>query len=355
MADNAYVKPAAGRGDYVQPVPAWRVTLAGQDLTEVMRPRLIELSLRERRGEEADQLEITLHDVDRALALPPPEAIITVAMGWTKGTGVTVGLVDKGSFRVDEISWDGPPDALKITARAADLTAGLRTRRDRSWNDRTIGQIIGTIAGEHGLTARVHASLAGIAIPSIQQSARSDIQFVRDLGRRYDAVATVKNAFLLFMPIGLAASAGGTPLPSLALTRTACERYSWSRRKREEHQGAEAQWNDRAGARRQRVRVGQGDNPRRLRRTYASEAEARAAAEAAARRDARQAAQMNLALAFGEASIGVEQPIALTGFKAEIDAAPWQVAEVSHTIGANGFRTELSLDLGAQEEDQASG
>lgn len=345
MADNVLVVPPAGRADYVQPVPAWRVTLAGEDLTEVMRPRLIELSLSERRGEEADQLEITLHDVDRALALPPPEAVITVALGWARGTGVTPGLVDKGSFRVDEISWEGPPDALKITARAADLTAGLRTRRDRSWNGRTLGQIVEAVAGEHGLTPRVHADLAELQVQSTQQSARSDIQFIRDLGRRYDAVATVKNGNLLFMPIGTAASVSGRPLTALTLTRAMCERYAWSRRKREDHGGAEARWSDRAGARRRTVRAGTSDNPRRLRRTYASEAEARAAAEAAAQRDARQAAEVSISLAFGNAAIGVEQPIGLTGFKSEIDSAGWQVAEVHHTMGARGFRSEVKLDL----------
>ena len=50
--------------------------------------------------------------------------------------------------------------------------------------------------------------------------------------------------------------------------------------------GAEAQWHDQGAARRRTVKVG-GDNRRKLKRVYASEAEAKQAAQAAAGRAAR--------------------------------------------------------------------
>lgn len=341
----ASAPPAAGNA-YVQPRAAWRVSLAGQDLTETLRPRLISLTLTEKRGEEADQLEIMLHDADGAMTLPAPDAVLSVAIGWERGTGVTVGLVDKGQYRVDEISWEGPPDVIRITARAADLTSGLRTRRTASWVAQTLGRIISTIAGRHGLTARVHASLASVQVAAQQQEAKSDIAFVRDLGRRYDAVATVKDGNLLFMPIGTAATVGGTALPAVTISRTMVSRYRWARKKRDEHDGAQASWHDQGRARRRTVTAGGTSNPRRLRRTYANEADARAAAEAARRRDQRNQAEVSLSLGHGDASAAVERPVTLSGFKGEIDAARWQIAEVRHDIGPRGFVTDLSLDLG---------
>lgn len=335
-AGNAYVQPKAG----------WRVMLAGQDLTEAMQPRLISLTLTEKRGEEADQLEIMLHDADGAMTLPSPDAVLSVAIGWARGSGVTVGLIDKGQYRVDEISWEGPPDVIRITARAADLTSGLRTRRTASWVAQTLGSIISTIAGRHGLTARVHTSLASVAVAAQQQESKSDLVFIRDLGRRYDAVATVKDGNLLFMPIGTAATVGGTALPDLAISRQLVSRYGWTRKKRDEHDGAEASWHDQGQARRETVSTG-GSNPRRLRRTYATEADARAAAEAAQRRDQRNRAEMGLTLGHGDASVAIERPVTLSGFKSEIDASRWQVAEVRHDIGPRGFVTDLRLDLGA--------
>ena len=47
--------------------PAWRVLVDGRDLTERFRPRLLELTLTEARGKEADQLDLKIHDHDGAL------------------------------------------------------------------------------------------------------------------------------------------------------------------------------------------------------------------------------------------------------------------------------------------------
>lgn len=332
---------------YVQPMAAWRVELDGRDLTEALRPRLVSLSLTEKRGEAADKLELLLHDSDGAMALPNAGATLTVALGWARGTGVTNGLVAKGRFKVDEVTWEGPPDTIRISASAADMASPLTTRRDASHVAQTLGAIVTTIARRHGLTPRVHASLAGIHIAAQHQEATSDIAFIRRLGHRYDAVATIKDGKLILMPIGTATTTGGRALPSRTISKGQCSRYSYTRKKRDEHDGAEASWHDQRGARRHRVTVGTGTRRRRLRRTYATEADARAAATAAHRRDQRAKAEMSLSLAYGEAGIAVESPVRVTGFKAAANDARWQVSEVKHSLDAKGFSTELTLDLGA--------
>lgn len=337
------------RDDWIMPVPAWRVTLDGQDLTAAMKPLLIELSLTEKRGEEADSLNIRLGDEDGRLALPPPDATLAVAFGWEKGSGVAAGLVDKGGFRVDELSWSGPPDGVAITARAADLTADLRKRRDESWVAQTLSAIVAKIAQRQGLTPRVHALLANIEVPAMRQHAKSDIAFISALGRRYDAVATVKAGTLILAPTGVGTTAGGTTIPGVRIERAMCSSYEWTRKKRDEHDGVEAQWHDQQSATRKLVKVGGTGNARRLKRTYASESDAKAAAEGAKRRDARSAAEFSLTLAYGDATLMPERPVSLSGFKGEIDAAKWQIAEVTHRIDSSGgFVTELKLDLGAE-------
>lgn len=337
----------ASRDDWIMPVAAWQVSLDGQDLTEAMRPRLVEMTLTEKRGDEADSLDIRLHDHDGELALPPPEATLSVALGWAKGTGVTAGLVDKGRYRVDELAWDGPPDMLSITARSADLTAGLRNRRDFAWVDMALSDVIAKIAQRNGLTPKTHQLLSSVRVPAGQQNGKSDIAYIRELGRRYDAVATVKDGTLIFSPIGVGSTAGGVAIPGLTIEKTMCSAYGYARKKRDEHDGVEAQWQDQRGAKRQMVKVGGADNPRRLKRVYANESDARAAAEAAKRRDVRSAADYRLTLSYGDASLMPERPVTLSGFKTEIDAAKWQIAEVTHRIGPGGFITELLLDLGA--------
>ena len=43
------------------PIPAFRVALNGRDLTARIAPRLLDLTLTEQRGDEADQLDIRIH------------------------------------------------------------------------------------------------------------------------------------------------------------------------------------------------------------------------------------------------------------------------------------------------------
>jgi phage protein D len=345
MSDDLTAIEPASRDPFIMPIPDWQVTLDGVDLTDKMRPILIELTLTEKRGEEADTIDITLGDEDGKLTIPPASATLNVALGWKQGTGITAGLVDKGSFRVDDVNWGGPPDHVAITGHAADLTSGLRQRRSFNWTDKTLKEIVSTIAGRHGLKPMVNAALGSTKVKALRQQSKSDMAFITQLARRYDAVATVKNGALIFAPIGSGTTPSGKALPSIEIGRDMTSGCRWTRQKRDEHEAVEAKWHDKKSGKRNTVKVGSGDNVRTLKRTYSNEADARAAANGAMKRDARNAATIELQLALGDASLIIDQPVQLRGFKSEIDAASWQIAEISHSIGAGGFVTSVMLDL----------
>ncbi|WP_272945502.1 contractile injection system protein, VgrG/Pvc8 family, partial [Sphingobium sp. ba1] len=197
----------------------WRVTMDGRDLTGAMRPRLVSLTLSEKRGDEADQLDIILDDSDGLLAIPKEGAVLRLALGWKQGRDVTIGLVDKGRYKVDDVSHTGPPDQIRIRARATDFTSDIRNRREQSWKATTLGAVLTEVAGRNGLIARIAPALAATALPSISQSRESDIAFLRRLGRDYGAVATIKDKTLIFTPIGAGQTSGGHTLPTITLRR----------------------------------------------------------------------------------------------------------------------------------------
>jgi len=172
-------------------IPGLRLTLDdGTDLADKIDPRLLSLSLSEKRGGESDALELTIQNHDGAMAIPKKGIYLSLALGWIDGNDVTTGLIDKGRFKVDEVELEGPPDTITIRARAANLTGVHRKRKDKAWKDTTLGAIITTIAAEDGQSASVHPDLAGIEVKAIEQGTKSNTLFVKHLGRRYDAVAT---------------------------------------------------------------------------------------------------------------------------------------------------------------------
>jgi len=330
---------------FIEPKAAWAVTLDGKDLADKIAPRLISLTLSERRNESTDELELVLHDHDGKLALPALGAVLAVSLGWEKGTGVRAGLVDKGTFKVDEMTWDGPPDKVTIRARSADMAGSFRNRKSRTWHGNTLGAIVKKVAADNGLTARCHADLASIVVTSAEQSNKSDMQFLRDLGRRYDAVATVKNKSLIFAPINADTTATGKAIGTVKLTKSDGDRYRYERAAREDGQdGAEAQWHSQGSAKRHKAQEG-GSNRRRLKRVYSSEADAKAAARAENNRLKRAGATMEITKAYGDATIAAGMKASATGFKADIDKHSWRIASVRHSFDSDGFRTELEMEV----------
>ena len=331
---------------FIQPKAAWRLTLNGQDLAAKIAPRLISLRLSEKRGEAADELSITLHDHDGLLALPPEGARLSLELGWERGTGIAVGLVAKGSFKVGDLTWDGPPDQVTITAHAADLKDSFRTRKTKVWKDTTLGAILSKVAGDNGLTPRCHPDLAGKTVTAAEQHNKSDMQFLRDLGRRYDAVATVKDACLIFAPVNAKTTATGKAIPTLTVTRSSGDKYSYQRSARENGQdGAEAQWQDQDSATRQKASSG-GGKKRRLKRVYASQGDAQPAADAEAGRLKRAAASLAIKLAYGDANAAPGMRCTASGFKSEVDSQGWLVSEVEHTMDASGgFTSNLKMEV----------
>ena len=329
---------------YVANVAAFRVTLDGADLTARFAPRLLSLTLTEKRGDEADQLDVVLDDSDGRMALPRPGARLHVALGWARGSDVRIGLVDKGSFVVDEIAHDGPPDRITIRARAADFTAATRERREGSWRATTIGAIVTDVARRQALVPGIAPALAAIAVPYLAQSREGDLALLRRLGREHDAVATVKAGHLIFARIGAGITAAGRAIPPATFRRRDGDAHSYTIEKREEATGVTASWHDKGEAKKQSVTAGTGKT-RKLARVYPTEAAATRAASAELGRSARAPRKLTLAPALGRPDLHPEQRLRVAGFKPEIDSTAWLIAEVTHTLdGTGGLGTTLQLE-----------
>lgn len=88
-----------------------------------------------------------------------------------------------------------------------------------------------------------------------------------------------------------------------------------------------------------------GKNVKVLPEDYATEAEARAAAQAEYARTQRGESTLNYTLALGRPELFPEMPVTVTGFKPDIDDTPWLVKKATHTIGDGGFTTALELEV----------
>lgn len=343
--------------------PAFSIVIEGKNATEVLDKRLMSLTVTDNRGFEADQLDLELDDADGQIVLPRRGAVITLALGW-KGQP----LFSKGSFTVDEIEHTGAPDRLTIRARSADFRETLNTRREKSWHQTTVGDVVKDIATRHNLTMALGKDLTSKPLDHLDQTNESDASFLMKLARQYGAIASVKDGHLLFIRQGQGRTASGKPLPIITLIRSAGDSHRFSLADRGAYTGVIASWlHTREPAQKQTTGVkrpkkttatkepeakqgdylvGTDENVLVLNRTYANRANAERAAKMQWERLQRGVASFSLQLAEGRADLYTEMPVKVSGFKQPIDEAEWTITTLTHTVSADsGFTTSIEFEV----------
>lgn len=324
---------------YGYPRAVWRVTLGGRDVSTGMAPRLDNLAITECRGGEADQLDIVLHDNDGRLELPARGVALRVFLGWQ-----ATGLVDKGTFIVDEVEYGGPPDQITLRARSADMASPLRTRNERSFHDKTIGEIVATIAKAHELQPVVGNAFAGVKVPHIDQTNESDVAFLNRIGRRYDAVATVKDGRLLFLAIDRGQTASGKDMPTVILSRADGDGFRFHVADRDAYTGVRAYWQDKAGGTRRSVVVGVIGNAKRMRPVFGSEQDALDNARAEWQRIQRGTASLQFDLAYGRPELTPQTKIRFPAMKAPMGEITWLISRITHRLDENGLTSSFEAE-----------
>lgn len=326
--------------------PSLRILADGVDVTEVMRDRLVRLHITDESGFDSDRLEIDLDDRGLTLELPRKGVRLQVWLGFAG-----LGLWEMGEYLVDEVGHDGPPATLLVRAKGADMLAGLKARKTRSWHEQSMGQILAAIAGEHDLSPRASDALAAEVVAHVDQTDESDLHFLTRLARERDAICKPVHGCLVFVPKGEAKSAAGLALPKVALAARDVGRWSWLSQERDAYRRVIAYWSDKAAATRTEVQAGAGDPVKRLRHDYGSEAEAQRAADAELRRIHRGESTLQLGLP-GRPDIAAESRVRITGLKPEIDGE-YSVGRAEHTLSGAGLETSLELETPSATEEAA--
>lgn len=366
-----------GNQPHMQPTPIYQLIATGKDITSTLQGRLESLTLTDNRGFEADQIDLSLDDSDGLLDLPPRGTKIQLAIGWAHE-----GLVDKGTYTVDEIEHSGAPDKLTIRARSADLREGLSTKRERSFHKKRVADIIKTIAGQNKLTAVIGDEFAAQVVDHIDQTNESDANLLSRLAEQFDAVATVKQERLMFIKAGAAKTASGKPLQAVTIARADGDQHRFSVADGQNFTAVKATWQDLGGAKKGEVVVDaktqfkrvhtktkrgkvskrtkltatrpskiepSADNVKVLRHTYASEGAAIRGAKAAFDKLQRGVASFSITLALGRPELFPELPVTVQGFKPIIDSTKWIISKVAHSLSDSGYTTVVELEMKLDE------
>ena len=317
--------------------PDYKVIAAGVNITSQIKDRLLSLIVNDEAGFKSDTVEITLDDRDNAIELPLLGAPLIVFMGYKETS-----LVPMGVFTADEVVAKGPPDRVTIRGKAANLGGSIKEQKTRNWDKKTIKDIVGTIAGEHGLEPKVAEALKSFKYEHLDQVDESDINLLTRIAKEHDAITTVKGQALLFMPKGEGKTVSGILMPPRPITKSGELSWSMTLASRGNFKSVKAHWHNKKTGQKETVTAGKGSPVKRLRHVHASKAEAEKAAKAKLDEFKRGDDTLSITMP-GDPTIAAEGQIVASGFRIGVSGL-WSVTNANHQITSSGFKTTIKTE-----------
>lgn len=177
------------------PSPAWQLKYRGIAITGRIEKMVVSIEYTSFESGESPDLEVTLEDRDRRWQgrwFPQRGDEVDLSIGYDQD------LTSCGTFQVDEVELDFPPDQVKMKCLAATITPDARSPISQGYENVDLGAIAKIIATKHGWTL-VHApERINIQYERVTQSQEMDLEFLHRLARENNYDFTVKGGQLIF-------------------------------------------------------------------------------------------------------------------------------------------------------------
>jgi len=160
--------------------PSLRLDYESQDISADITPHLLRASYTDNADGRADEISVTLHDRDglwRSGWTPTKGARLTASFecrGWDGGDRV----LECGSFELDDLEYDGPPDTVTVKGVSVPVSSSLRRqKKSRAWERTNLRRLAMDIADGAGLGLFYEAPY--LPIERAGQRDESDLGFLR--------------------------------------------------------------------------------------------------------------------------------------------------------------------------------
>jgi phage protein D len=192
--------------------PVYKIMHDGSDITNRFNDRTLSIQVQLNGGEGAsDTCEITIDDRDWKVAAVEIGAKLEIYLGYKE-----IGYAQQGIFNVTTVDYEINPRQIKIIGTSVDLGSAIKAPKIRSFENKTLDDILGTFAKDSGLTTAIDPELGKIELPFLNQT-KSPMHMLHELERRFGAVGKIENNKLIFTKRDEGESASGERTPLLVL------------------------------------------------------------------------------------------------------------------------------------------
>lgn len=322
--------------------PVVYCSVDGRDISSLMMPRLIEATVNDGTGIDSDGLTVVLDNGGDAIARPRKKAVVVFGGGF-KETG---GPIRFGTYEVEDAEKTFLHRTLTIIARAAKIGDTMKVRKNRAFEEMTLGEIVEQIAADNGMQPAISAKLAKIKVPYRAQLGESDANLLTWLGTRFNAVASAKDGRLVFARKGDAASIGGTPLPVVTVgPDDLADAARFRGTARAAYGKVRAYWHDQTEAVRKMVEEGDGDLAAEITEPFQDEDEALEAVRGRKEGLEREEETLSLPL-WGRPDAQADAELQLVDCDKDADGK-WSIETVQHKFsGSTAYTTSIEAKRG---------
>ena len=178
--------------------PLYKIEVDGRDVTGGFNDRATDLKVTLYDGMQADDFHAVFDDRDWRLKPPRKGAILKCWMDDGRH-----GLALMGTFKIKGRRRHFDKDkgrVLELSGKSADVQKSMKSPRSGEYkHGTTYQQLADEVAGRHGLTAKVSASIANEVVGWEPQTEESDLHLMTRLAREIDAVVQWANGKLILL------------------------------------------------------------------------------------------------------------------------------------------------------------
>ncbi|MBW8636970.1 hypothetical protein K1W69_07200 [Hoeflea sp. WL0058] len=320
--------------------PRIQIIADGTDVTGNILSGLLSLTITDGVGHDYDNVRIDIDDKDGVIAPPEKGAELQVSAGYEDD------IQDFGTFIVDQVSLNGWPQVISVTARSLDGLSEAKQGRDQSYRKEdypSYRDIFDELADRMGLSLALSNEIAGKSVEFESQFGESDVTFASRLGRKLDAAVSVKEGRLIVVPRGQGQSASSSSLPEIQVMRPGnVLSYNVTTVNVPKHSTVRAVWFDRLeGVDKEVVVQASEEGPEYLlRQNFQNENDAREQARATAAALKRGEGQATFEID-GEPSARAESYVNVSGIRSLVDGR-WRCTTATHVFRGDGpYTTQL--------------
>lgn len=177
--------------------PIFTLYYESKDITKSVSPYILSIEYTDNEHGESDELQLIFDDTDKLWQsswLPAKGDRLKLHIGYENEK-----LLNCGTFEIDEIEFESPPDSLTVKSLATGIKESFREINSNGFENKTLKQIINEYANKHNLV--VIGNIEDIQVERITQNKETDLKFLTRVAEQYGYIFKITEDKLVFYQV----------------------------------------------------------------------------------------------------------------------------------------------------------